>query len=823
MAQESTGLAPAAKPKNKKKAPARAKKAKTTAKRKKAKAVKGTAARDKKSAAPKKKSGRALVIVESPAKARTIKKYLGAGYTVKASVGHVKDLSKSKLSVDLENGFTPHYEIIRGKSKVLKEIKDAARDVDIIYLAPDPDREGEAIAWHIAEELGKKHYGRTQRITFNEITKRAVQAAIQNPRPLDQHKFESQQARRVLDRIVGYQISPILWDKVRRGLSAGRVQSVAVRLVVEREREIRAFVPEEYWSIECLLEAGAPPPFVAKVIKEGNEKFRPTTGEAAMAAAEVLQKATFKVDNVTRRERRRRAMPPFITSKLQQEAAARLRFTAKRTMMVAQQLYEGVELGDEGSVALITYMRTDSTRVSDDALTAVREHIVNTFGKDYLPTEPNVYKSKKSAQDAHEAIRPTSMEYPPERVARYLTNEQQKLYGLIWRWFVACQMVPAVYDQTTVDIGADRFTLRATGSIMKFAGFLAAHGVSEELEEESKSEEDEGAKSGQLPELTVDEKLSCQKVDPAQHFTQPPPRFSESTLVKELEERGIGRPSTYATILSTIVSRGYVAKREDGRFHPSELGFLTTELLTESFPQVLDVAFTARMEEQLDEVEDGKADWVKLLSDFYFGGFRERLERAKTEMRDVKREEIPTEHTCSECGEPMVIKWGRNGSFIACKGYPKCRNTRDYVRRLDDSIEILPEPTTDQRCPACAGPMVVKRGRYGQFLACQSYPDCKGTRPMSIGVDCPECAKGYVAERRSKRGRTFYGCSAYPDCTFASWDRPVPGPCPVCGKKYLVRKMRKDGAVIKCPNKECTYTRDPELDDADARAVASAE
>jgi DNA topoisomerase-1 len=530
----------------------------------------------------------------------------------------------------------------------------------------------------------------------------------------------------------------------------------------------------------------------------------------------------FKVVSVQARQKLKHPLPPFITSKLQQEAANRLRFTAKRTMMVAQQLYEGVELGDEGSVALITYMRTDSVRVSDDALAAVRGHIEATYGNDYLPEQPNVYKTKKSAQDAHEAIRPTSMEYPPSKVAKHLSSDQLKLYTLIWRWFVASQMVPAVYDQTTVDIAADKYTLRATGSILKFAGFLAAYGE-EVVEDGTPKDEDMGAeaKEGVLPELAEQEKLDCKKVDPQQKFTQPPPRFSESSLVKELEVRGIGRPSTYATILSTIVTRGYVTK-EEGRFYPTELGQLITELLVASFPRILDVEFTARMEEALDEVEEGKVDWHALLGDFYHGGFKDSLEKAKVEMRDVKREEIPTEHACHECGQAMVIKWGRHGSFLACTGYPQCRTTREYKRHLDGTIEILPEETTDELCPTCGGPMVVKRGRYGQFLACVAYPDCKGTRPMSIGVRCPENCGGYVVERRSKRGRVFFGCSNYPDCTFASWERPVTGPCPTCGKPYLVRKWTKrDGVVIRCPNKECDYKRDPELDDEDARAVSA--
>ncbi len=801
--------------------PARKRAAKPRAKRGGAAAPAGKA----KAKAKGNGNGRALVVVESPAKAKTIKKYLGPGFTVKASVGHVKDLPKSSLAVDIDDGFKPHYEVIRGKSKVIKEIKDAARDSDAVYLAPDPDREGEAIAFHIAEELGKRSAGRVHRIRFNEITKQAVQLAIQNPEPLDQKKYESQQARRILDRLVGYQISPILWDKVRRGLSAGRVQSVAVRLIVEREREVVAFVPQEYWVIECLLAGGVPPPFVARVIKRHGEKFAPTTRDEAVAAEQELSSSRFVVSTVTRKERRRRPLPPLITSKLQQEAANRLRFTAKRTMMVAQQLYEGVELGDEGSVALITYMRTDSPRISNEAIAWVREHIARTFGPEYLPAEPNVYKGKKAAQDAHEAIRPTSPDYPPERVAPFLSSDQLKLYTLVWRWFVACQMVPAVYDQTTVDLSAGSYTLRATGSVLKFPGFLAAYGVGEELDDGEAADEDEGAKAkeGMLPPLGEGDPVRCEKVDPQQKFTQPPPRFTESSLVKELEVRGIGRPSTYATILSTIVTRGYVLKNE-GRFTPSELGLLITDLLVEAFPRILDVEFTARMEEQLDEVEEGRVDWLKLLGDFYHGGFSDSLVKARETMRDVKREEIPTDFVCEQCGQPMVIKWGRNGSFLACKGYPKCRNTKEYRRLPDGQLEIIPEETTDERCPKCGGPMVVKRGRFGQFLACVAYPECRGTRPMSIGVTCPNQCGGYVVERRSGRGRTFYGCSSYPQCTFASWDRPVAGPCPQCGSPYLVRKFTKrDGVTIRCPVKGCGFQRDPELDDTDAQAVAAAE
>ncbi len=799
----------------------------------KAKAAKAKKPSVKKARAPKKtadpevvvKKGKALVVVESPAKAKTIKKYLGPGYIVKASVGHVKDLPKNKISVDLEGDFTPHYETIRGKAAVLKEIKDAAKGVDQVFLAPDPDREGEAIAWHIYEELGKKLQDNTYRITFNEITKKAVTAAIANPMPLNRLKYESQQARRILDRIVGYQISPILWEKVRRGLSAGRVQSVAVRLIVEREREIQAFITEEYWTLDAQMAADMPPEFVARVIKHQGEKYRPTGEAESKAAVATLQKAAFKVDTVTRRERRRKPSAPLITSKLQQEASGRLRFTAKRTMMVAQQLYEGVELGPEGSVALITYMRTDSTRISNDALTDVRAHIQTEYGADYLPAEPHVYKAKKSAQDAHEAIRPTSLSYPPSRVKPFLNGDQFRLYELIWRSFVACQMMPAVYDQTTVDIAAESYVLRATGSIMKFPGFLAAYGAVVENEEAEEGAEERGAEAtgGALPELTEGQILQCKKLSPEQKFTQPPPRFNESSLVKELEEKGIGRPSTYAAILSTIVTRAYVTKDEN-RFSPTELGVLVTDLLIASFPQVLDVAFTANMEQQLDDVEEGKVDWIKLLHTFYHGDFKAQLERAKTDMRDVKREENPTEHSCETCGSEMVIRWGRNGSFIACKGYPKCRTTKDFKRRPDGTIEILEEPTTDMLCPVCQGPMVIRRGRFGQFMACKSYPECKGTRPMSIGVDCPEGCGGYVTERRSGRGRIFYGCSSYPNCTFVSWSRPVKGPCPTCGNAYLIRNVTKrDGVMIKCPKKECDYARDPELDDSDAQAVSGGE
>ena len=814
---------PAAKPSARK-----AKAKKKTKKKKKAagKAARTPASKQATGEGPKAGPRRALVVVESPAKARTVKKYLGKGYVVKASVGHVKDLPKSRMAVDIEHGFAPQYETIRGKSKVLKEIKDAARDADVIYLAPDPDREGEAIAWHIAQELGKKHAGHTFRILFHEITQRAVLEAVAAPMPLNQRKFESQQTRRILDRLVGYQISPILWEKVRRGLSAGRVQSVAVRLVVEREAEIRAFIAEEYWSVTAELQKehgqAGEKAFFAPVVRHRGEKFRPNNEAQAHAAVAAVQQAQLTIASVKKSERRRRPLAPLITSKLQQEAAGRLRYTAKRTMMLAQQLYEGIELGDEGSVGLITYMRTDSTRLSNDAITDVREFIGREFGNEYLPVAPVEYRNKKNAQDAHEAIRPTSTAYPPERVKAHLSPEQFNLYSLIWRSFVACQMEPAVYSQITALLEAGEYELRASGSTLLFPGFLRAYeGLSENAEADAASDSEDNDAKRPLPMLNDGDAIATLSVVPKQHFTQPPPRFSESTLVRELEESGIGRPSTYATILSTIVTRGYVEKVE-GRFFPTELGLLVTELLLASFPAVLDVAFTAEMERQLDEVETGEVDWVRLLNDFYFGGFAESIERAKEAMRDVKREEVPTDHVCDKCSKTMMKKWGRNGSFLACEGYPACRNTRDYKRLPDGTIELVPELTTDEKCRLCKGGMVVKRGRYGQFLACQTYPECKGTRPMSIGVDCPNKCGNYLSERSSKRGRTFYGCAGFPACTFALWDRPIAGTCPMCSSPYLVRKYSKrDGVTIKCPNKECGYLRDPELDDQDARAVAS--
>ena len=781
-----------------------------------------------KSSAKKRTAGSGtLVVVESPAKAATIKKYLGAGYVVKASVGHVKDLPKASMGIDVKHDFQPEYVVIEGKRKVIADIKAAAKKAGRVLLAPDPDREGEAIAWHIAEEIRPANPN-IQRVLFNEITKKAVNEAILHPLELDMHKFESQQARRVLDRLVGYEISPVLWSKVRRGLSAGRVQSVAVRLVVDREAEIKAFRPEEYWTIAVQVEGSTPPPFAARVVRlDGEKPVLSHEGQASDIVA-LLSQATLRVATVERKERRKNPPPPFITSRLQQEASSKLRFSPKRTMGLAQRLYEGVELGDEGPTGLITYMRTDSTRLSEDAVKDVRAWIADRFGEASRPAEPNVFKSKKSAQDAHEAIRPTSTQYDPETVRRLLTETPAgrdaresedliRLYTLIWNRFVACQMAPAVFDQTVIDIDAGRVGLRATGQVMRFAGYLAIYA---ETQDEG-SADDETA--GSLPDINEGEGLRLLSSLPEQHFTQPPPRFSEATLVRELEEKGIGRPSTYATILSTIQDRGYVEKKE-GRLGPTELGVVVNGLLVKSFPEIVSSDFTAQMEEQLDQVEEGAVDWVKLLRDFY-GPFEKDLERAKVEMRDLKREEEPTLEVCEKCGKPMVIKWGRNGYFLACSGFPDCRNTKEYTRNPDGTLTVQPATRpSDQICPSCSSPMVIRRGRFGEFLACSRYPDCKTTSAISLGVACPRpgCG-GYLSEKRSRRGKIFFGCSNYAKtkCDFVSWDRPLPKPCPQCGAAFVVQKVSRAGVRLRCLADGCGWTAEPDTE-ADAPAAPDA-
>jgi len=760
-----------------------------------------------------------LVIVESPAKAKTLEKYLGRDYQVKASVGHVVDLPKSKLGVDIKKNFAPDFTVILSKKKVIDELKKAAKGKENIYLASDPDREGEAIAWHIADHVVKNHK-RVHRVMINEITKKAVQEAIANPQELDRNKFDAQVARRVLDRLVGYKISPILWTKVRRGLSAGRVQSVAVRLVCEREKEVRAFEPVEYWSLTALLEGHLPPSFKAKLAqwrgqKIDNKKFRLESETGVQEIVKSLESAPWVIGEVEKKERRRYPTPPFVTSKLQQEAARKLGFQPKRTMQLAQQLYEGVELGSEGSVGLITYMRTDSTRVSNDALAAVREHIQTQYGKNYLPDKPNVFRSKKSAQDAHEAIRPTTLEYSPERVRRYLRRDMLQLYSLIWDRFVASQMVPAVYDQTAFEIPVKEALFRATGQQIKFDGFMKLYteGRDERATQANGEDEDENDSpeiDGVLPNLQKGDVLKLLSMEPRQHFTQPPPRFTQASLIKELDEKGIGRPSTYAAIISNILDREYVAQNESRQLVPTDLGFLVTDLLVESFPDILNVEFTAGMEDELDKIEDGKEKWTKAMKRFYTP-FERDLKKAAKEMRDVKRQEVPTDIACEKCGALMVVKWGRNGEFIACPNYPECKNTKNFKRSNEGEIEIAAEEQVDEACEKCGKPMLLRFGKFGKFLGCSGYPECKNIQPLQkpvdLGIKCPECKEGNIKERKSRWGKMFYGCDKYPECKFASWDKPMPTPCPDCDSPILVEKVTKRaGRTHRCYKKECGYS-----------------
>ena len=747
-----------------------------------------------------------LVIVESPAKARTLEKYLGRDFQVKASVGHVVDLPKSKLGVDIKNGFTPDFRVIQGKSKIVDELKRAARGKDNIYLASDPDREGEAIAWHIANELGRDGY-RFHRLLINEITRKAVQEAIAHPQKLDQKKFDAQVARRVLDRLVGYQISPLLWKKVRRGLSAGRVQSVAVRMVADREKSIRAFVPVEYWSLTALLEGRIGPSFEAKLVqwqgkKIDNKKVRIESEGQTQAITKSLEGAPWVIGKVEKKERRRFPAPPFITSRLQQEASRKLGFQPNRTMQIAQRLYEGMELGPDGSVGLITYMRTDSTRVSMDAIQEARGLIQTQFGKGYLPGKPVVYRSKKRAQDAHEAIRPTSMEYTPERVRRFLRRDHFALYCLVWERFIASQMSPALFDQTAFDMQVGEGVFRATGQQLKFDGFMRLY---------SEGRDDEGEeKEAMLPDLQVEDALKLLSLEPRQHFTQPPPRFTQATLIRELEEKGIGRPSTYAGIVSNILVKEYIVLDERRCLIPTELGFLVTDLLVECFPDILNVEFTAGMEGMLDKIEEGRENWLKVMKRFYTS-FSRDLKKAESEMRDVKREEIPTDIACEKCGAMMVVKWGRNGEFLACPRYPECRNTKNFTRDDKGEVHVAKEADTGEACEQCGRPMEVRWGKYGQFLGCSGYPECKNIRslvtPVELGIRCPTCVEGNLREKKSRRGKIFFGCDRYPQCRFAAWDRPVAEACPKCGAAILLEKVTKRaGHVRRCHKEECDYS-----------------
>ncbi len=831
---------------------------------------------------------KSLVIVESPAKAKTIEKYLGTGFEVLASVGHIMDLPKSDIGVELENRtFEPTLVVSPGKEKVVAQLKKAAAKADEIYLAPDPDREGEAIAAHLALQLGTsaKERKKIRRVTFNEITKKAVQDAFKHARDVDQNLVDAQQTRRVLDRLVGYQISPLLWDKVRRGLSAGRVQTVALRLIVEREREIGGFKPVEYWTLEAQLHPAsqADKSFKARFVgiegelarvpngkdKDGKDQFISNAladNKSMDAALAALEKASWSLASVQYREQQRRPLAPFITSQLQRDAAGKLGFNVRRTMGVAQRLYEGIEIGAEGTTGLITYMRTDSPRVSPDAKESARAWIAKELGKQYLPDTPNSYKGKKDAQDAHEAIRPTDASRTPESIARYLSDEQLKLYTLIWKRFIASQMVPAIYDVTTAKIEAKSardgktYDFRLSGSVLRFDGFLKVYEVSEE----KKGDDEEDSLANKLPNLDGVKALELEQLVPEDHFTDPPPRYNEASLVKELEERGIGRPSTYASIINTIQDREYVVKHggSRGRFYPTEIGVVVCELLVESFPYIFDTKYTAKLEEELDDIEEGKEKWTDLLNGFY-DHFEDELKDAGKKMRDIKRMEQKTGEKCDVCGSPLLLKWGKFGSFYACSAYNKkdpasCTFTKENIAAKPDmntpeaqeagdteeycdncgrvmvlrrgifgpymacpgysddppckTIRKLSQKQqqkqnaaqpTGEDCPLCGKPLVLRQGAYGEFVSCSGYPKCKYVKQNLIeGMKCPKCGIGDIAERKARRGNTFWGCTNYPKCDFTSNNKPVPTKCPECGSPYLVEKTLKSGIYLECPNKK---------------------
>ncbi len=794
---------------NAEEAPATApKKVAAKATRKRA-AKKKTTKRASKSATATRKSGKSLVIVESPAKARTLSGILGSKYDVQASVGHVRDLPKSQLGVNIEEDFAPRYIVPREKKEVVKKLKESAKSASFIYLATDPDREGEAISWHLAEAMALEP-GRYQRVEFHEITADAVREAFNHPREIDMHLVDAQQGRRVLDRLVGYKVSPILWQKIRRGLSAGRVQSVALKIVVDREREIEAFVPQEYWTIDTRLAKQADPDeraFTAKLAAiPGQKKAEIGDGELAATITADLEAAAYTVREVRKKQQSRKPAPPFTTSTLQQEASRRYGFSAKRTMAVAQQLYEGLTIPGEGQVGLITYMRTDSLNIAEVARTEVRGFIGDRYGAEFVPEQPRMYKTKtKGAQEAHEAIRPTSAVRDPASMKKSLTPDQQKLYTLIWQRFLACQMADAIFDQVSVDVDAtvatqpSPYLLRATASHMRFAGFRQVY-----IEGRDTEDEDEDTERS-LPDLTADDLLRLLEVKPDQHFTEPPPRFTEATLVKALEENGIGRPSTYASIMSTIQDRGYVKK--DGRaLRPQEVGFIVSDMLTENFPGVVDAGFTARMEDELDDVANGERPWPPVIREFY-----EPLAKELEAAGAIERVEQQTDEKCEKCEKPMIVRWGRFGQFLACSGFPECKNTKPFGEEAEQAA------ITDEKCDLCEAPMTVKRGRFGAFLACSKYPDCKGARPIlkKVGVDCPKDG-GDIVEKRSRKGRTFYSCANYPNCDFTSWSRPLTTPCPDCAS-LIVMAARGTAKCTQCEWKgDVDALAEPEMAKASA-------
>lgn len=729
---------------------------------------------------------KSLVIVESPAKAKTINRFLGSGYVVKASMGHVRDLPETKLGVDVENDFKPTYVIIKGKARVVKALKEAAAKADRIYLAPDMDREGEAIAWHIATLINGRKAKTVKRVVFNEITENAIKKAFANPTDIDMRKVDSQQARRILDRLVGYLISPLLWRVVYRNTSAGRVQSVALRLVCEREEEISKFVPREYWTIEVRLRSRDGNQFTATLEKVDGSKISIPNVDQANRIVEDLRQQTFLVSEVDKKRLRRNPRPPYITSTLQQDAANRLGFAARKTMVIAQELYEGIDLMGEERVGLITYMRTDSVRVSEVAQNAARDYIRQNIGSDYVPARPPVYSKRASSQDAHEAIRPTDVGRTPEQVAPYLRPDQAALYQMVWQRFLASQMSPAEFDVTTVTIKAGRYLLKATASVRVFDGYQRIY-----------SEKQESEEVAIFPELHQGDQVTLDDIQSKQHFTQPPPRYTEASLIKELEEKGIGRPSTYATIVSTIIERKYVDKVK-GSLIPTELGKTVIKLLLRLFPDLFEVGFTAKMEAQLDKIESGETDWLSVIREFY-EPFKQSLDKANSSKAELRKAiEEPTQSLCEHCGKPMVKKWSKHGQFLACSGFPACKTTKP----LED-VEIV-----DVECPECGSPMVLRRGRFGAFLACSRFPTCKGKRPYTTGIKCPNPGcDGEIVEKKTRKGRIFYGCQRYPECDFATWDKPVGEPCPECGYPIMVVKSTRDNpGFLKCPKCGCEVT-----------------
>lgn len=722
---------------------------------------------------------KSLVIVESPAKAKTINKFLGSGYVVKHTGGHIIDLPTGEFGIDIENDFKPQYEVIKGKNKIVKELKKAAKEVDTVFLATDPDREGEAIAWHVATRVIDKNQ-KSFRVLINQITKDAVIKAVQNKGELDLKKVYAQQARRVLDRLVGYKVSPILWKTMYSGLSAGRVQSVALRLIVERDGKIAEFVPDEYWNIRMLLTTKLDEEFEAKLLKKDGKTLKIKTAKESQKIVEDLSSLPVRVKGISTKKSIRNPAPPFITSSLQQEAARRLGFTVSRTMGIAQSLYEGVDLED-GTTGLITYMRTDSTRIAPEAIDEVRAFIGQKWGKDNIPSKPNFYRTKKSAQDAHEAVRPASISRSPGTVKAFLKPDQMKLYSLIWNRFVASQMKPAVYTVFTIDITAGHYELRSDAKHLDYEGFLMVY-------TDQRQDDEEESIVSILPKCTAGDELNLKEIIPSQHFTIPPARFTEASLVKELEELGVGRPSTYAQIINTILTREYV-QREKGKLISTDLGKSVNKILVQSFPDLFSVNFTANMELELDKIESGEYEWYNVVNDFYIP-FSKSLEKVNSQRKELKESLIEqTDEICEKCGKPMIIRWGRRGKFMACSGFPACKNTRPVEGRETE--------TTDEVCEKCGSMMEIKTGRYGRFLACSGYPKCKNIKPLSLGVKCPvEGCDGEILEKKSKKGKLFYGCNRYPGCTFVSWNKPVAVTCPECKCPALIES--KDGELYSC-------------------------